>query len=136
MAMKELNQMNPMVLEESDWVKGKSMTGALFHGYIESMNTYSDLVKVRVIESDNELIMGKSIEAMRKSLSSLSDVPFRDADDVRSLINLALQTKDEEWFQELTEQLSSYQQDKKSRHQSKVNQTTNKTINQNRISNK
>jgi hypothetical protein len=93
-----------ILLEEGFWVKGKSVNGEIVLGYIENINSLSGTVKVKVVESDNEEIKGRTIEMLQRSISKLPDNPLQSEGEVLSLIDIALLTRDQEWFDELSKQ--------------------------------
>ncbi|RFU66636.1 IDEAL domain-containing protein [Peribacillus glennii] len=101
MAMNGKNQ-----FETSDWVMGKSKEGELVTGYIESVDVLQGIVKVFVIESDNERIIGKSISLQNKSVEKLSVSQKMNEQQLLDLIDVALLTKDEQWFTQLTAKLN------------------------------
>ncbi|WP_040205825.1 IDEAL domain-containing protein [Neobacillus jeddahensis] len=96
-------------VEQGDWVQGRSREGALVHGYVKRENVAQGLLKVAVIESDQEELIGKAIWILTKSVKKLSMVPNHNEAELLSLIDIALVTKDEQWFTELSEALRSIQ---------------------------
>ncbi|GIO15740.1 hypothetical protein J19TS2_52950 [Cohnella xylanilytica] len=104
-----------------DWVTGNTSQGELVHGYIESIDVFQGTVDVRVTESDSEAAVGKEVSLPARAVRGL---PIHAADDesgLRNLIDLALMTRDEAWFMELTSKLVSLQnrnrrQDKRRSH--------------------
>lgn len=96
-------------LEIGDWVRGKSGGGELLHGYIESVDSLQDIVKVHVVACDNKETVGKTIRLPRKWLEKLP-APAMDREGyILSLIDLALETRDKQWFLELFETLTVLQ---------------------------
>lgn len=93
--------------KNGDWVQGRSRDGELIHGYVETMDSIQGLVKVNVVESDNEKTIGKSIWLLNKSAEKLPDLTVTNESQLLSLIDLALRSKDEQWFMELTTKLAS-----------------------------
>lgn len=93
------------IFEKGDWVRAKSRDGELVRGYIESIDTYQDIMKIHVVESDNTKVVGKSIWLIMKYAEKLPEVPPSDK-ELLSLIDLALLTKDKAWFNKLTDQLN------------------------------
>ncbi|MGE6376744.1 IDEAL domain-containing protein [Peribacillus muralis] len=93
--------------ENGDWVQGRSREGELIHGFIETLSRNEDLVKVNVVESDNEKAIGKAIWIPSKWTEKLSDLEISNESDVLALIDLALISKDETWFMELSGKLES-----------------------------
>ncbi|MGE7878027.1 IDEAL domain-containing protein [Peribacillus muralis] len=93
--------------ENGDWVQGRSREGELIHGFIETLSRNEDLVKVNVVESDNEKAIGKAIWIPSKWTEKLPDLEISNGSDVLALIDLALISKDETWFMELSGKLES-----------------------------
>jgi predicted RNA-binding protein with RPS1 domain len=93
--------------EYGDWVQGRSRDGELIHGYVETIDSIQDIVKVNVVESDNEKAIGKSIWLLNKSAEKLPDLSVSNESQLLSLIDLALLSKDELWFMELSTKLAA-----------------------------
>jgi hypothetical protein len=93
-----------------DWIKGKSKNGELIHGYIEHVNGFQNTVKARVIACDNEEMIGRMIELSNNWVEPLPISMKDEKQYVLHLIDLALATKDKEWFMELSTQLNSISQ--------------------------
>lgn len=49
-------------VEVGDWVKGKTKNGELIYGYVETVNSLQGTVKIKVMDCDNEQIIGKTVE--------------------------------------------------------------------------
>lgn len=101
-----LNNKNS-ILKTADWVKGKSWDGELIIGYVESMDSVNGTVSVKVVTSDRDETVGKTIEVGSKHLDVLPSSQVRNREQILFLIDLALETGDEAWFQELSSQLKS-----------------------------
>lgn len=95
------------VFENGDWVQGRSREGELVHGYVESIDSIQGFMKVFVIESDNEKVIGKAKWILTKYAEGLPIVKVPSEKELLSLIDIALLAKDKQWFFELTEKLSS-----------------------------
>lgn len=93
--------------ENGDWVQGRSREGELIHGFVEIVNSSREIVKVNVVESDNEKAVGKSIWIPSKWTEKLPDLSISNEAHLLTLIDLALLSKDEAWFMELSEKLAS-----------------------------
>jgi hypothetical protein len=93
--------------EYGDWVQGRSRDGELIHGYVETIDSIQGIVKVNVVESDNEKAIGKSIWLLNKSAEKLPDLTVSTESQLLSLIDLALLSKDEQWFMELSTKLAA-----------------------------
>ncbi|MFD6209187.1 MULTISPECIES: IDEAL domain-containing protein [unclassified Peribacillus] len=95
------------LFENGDWVQGRSRDGELIHGFIEIINDNREIVKVNVVESDNEKTVGKSIWIPSKWTEKLPDLDVSNESHLMALIDLALLSKDETWFMELSGKLES-----------------------------
>ena len=93
--------------KNGDWVQGKSRDGELIHGFIETVSDNREIVKVNVVESDNEKAVGKSIWIPSKWTEKLPDLEISNETHLLALIDLALLSKDETWFMELSGKLES-----------------------------
>src|SRR5688500_16632810 len=93
--------------ENGDWVQGRSRDGELIHGYVETVDSIQEIVKVNVVESDNDKAIGKSIWLLNKSAEKLPDLTVSNESQLLSLIDLALLSKDEQWFMELSKKLAA-----------------------------
>jgi hypothetical protein len=93
----------------SDWVLAKTKNGELIHGFVDSIDELQKMANVIVIKSDNEDSVGKPIAVREQWLRKLPDNSMEDEEPLQSLIDIALLTKDEQWFNELTEKLRSVQ---------------------------
>lgn len=93
--------------ENGDWVQGRSKDGELIHGYVETVDPNQGIVKVNVVESDNEKVIGKSIWILNKWTEKLPDLTVSNESHLLSLIDLALLSKDEQWFMELSDKMVS-----------------------------
>lgn len=94
------------ILKTTDWVKGTSINGEMVIGFIDSVSMVQGAVYVTVAESDNEGIIGKTIPLAVKHVESLQQTAPKDSAQLDFLIDLALQTGDREWFEELTAELN------------------------------
>lgn len=96
-----------------DWVQGRSSNGELIHGYVETVDSIQEIVKVKVVESDNEEAISKSIWLQNKRSEKLPDLSVSNESQLLSLIDLALLSKDEQWFMELSLKLASFKEKSK-----------------------
>ncbi|WP_052015863.1 IDEAL domain-containing protein [Alkalihalobacillus hemicellulosilyticus] len=85
-----------------DWVRGKTMIGELVHGYVEHEEVYHTFIKVRVLISDNKKLIGKIVRIDEKELQIYSMTDHWTKDEITNLIDLALSTRDREWFDKLS----------------------------------
>ncbi|MEH7451482.1 IDEAL domain-containing protein [Gottfriedia acidiceleris] len=105
-----MNLNNDSILKTGDWVKGISMGGELVIGYVESFKIQDEIVKVNVITSDNKTTVGKTIHMLNKNVMKMPDSKVTNIEQIRFLIDVALSTGDEDWFNELSSQLNSMKQ--------------------------
>lgn len=90
----------------ADWIWGKSSMGELIHGFIEEVEEEKDIVKVHVVKSDHKDTVGKSIWLRNSRVRKLPDQKDMNEVQLQTLIDVALSTKDEQWFHELTSKLN------------------------------
>ncbi len=96
-----------MKFEISDWVQAKTRNGEFVHGFIESMDSAKGIAKVFVVNSDNAESIGKPTAVLGHWLREMPVSPVENAEQLKSLIDIALSTRDEQWFNELTHTLLS-----------------------------
>ncbi|WP_197081070.1 IDEAL domain-containing protein [Gordoniibacillus kamchatkensis] len=96
----------PFVLNEGDWISGKTANDEKFRGYVERIDSYGGKVKVKVLESDRESIIGSTVEAALAAVEPIAAEGARSEAELLDMIDLALQTRDRTWFEELSSQLS------------------------------
>jgi hypothetical protein len=95
------------IFEKGDWIQGRSREGELVHGYVEKIDSIQGIIKVYVVESDNQKVIGKAISILTKYAERLSLAKAPNEYELLSLIDLALLTNDRQWFIELSEKLNS-----------------------------
>lgn len=98
------------MLKIGDWVKGTSSNGELIIGYIELLSQIEGVVKVYVVTSDNQEIIGKTVPLLSKQVKVIPPANVVNKEQILFLIDLALSTGDEEWFHELSSKLNSMRQ--------------------------
>ncbi|MBP3041715.1 IDEAL domain-containing protein [Bacillaceae bacterium Marseille-Q3522] len=118
---------NDTQLKIADWVKGKTANGELIHGYIEAIDTLNKSAKVYVVECDHVSTVGKSIETLMKWLTKMPASSFGEQ-QTKSIIDLALSTKDKEWFMELTSAFIKKKQETTSHHDKCLADARDKTV--------
>jgi hypothetical protein len=94
-----------MLLQTGDWIKGTLRDGELIMGYVESLDI-SGIVKVTVVTSDNDEIIGKKVSMLGERVKRLPVSNVSNKAQIQFLIDLALSTGDEEWFLELSTKLN------------------------------
>ncbi len=90
-----------------DWVQAKTRNGEFVHGFIEAIDHAQGLAKVFVVRSDNEQSAGKSTTVLEHWLRELPSHAMEEEGSLYNLIDLALATRDEAWFAELTRSLAA-----------------------------
>lgn len=106
----EANQQYP--LKVGDWVRAKSSKGELIHGFVEKNTLDHQVIQLRVVASDNKMLMGHSIQMNQSKIDRLDDNFFKTENQLYQLIDIALETHDQAWFNELTNQLHTLQNQK------------------------
>lgn len=91
-----------MRVELGDWVSGRTKDGELLHGYVASIDTYEGTVAIQVVDSDREEAIGRAISVPTGAVHKLPEEAAVREEDLLALIDLALMTRDEAWFAELT----------------------------------
>ncbi|MCR8636418.1 MULTISPECIES: hypothetical protein [Paenibacillus] len=87
-------------VQVGDWVSGTSLLDERFIGYLESING-NGKVMVYVTQSDHDEAVGEWIEGTLSKLEKLDDYVPNEVNDLQSLMDLALMTRDQAWFNEL-----------------------------------
>lgn len=88
-----------------DWVQAYTDDGALVHGYLIAASAPIQTALLQVTHSDNRELMGKEIAVSDRGMKKLSENPRRSEQELQSLIDLALQIRDKDWFTQLTNEL-------------------------------
>lgn len=97
-------------LEVGDWVKGKTRKGTLILGFLVKIKPNNSKVVLKVINSDNKQMIGNLIRLEKRQVSKMESVKKYTINQLEGLIDLALLTKDEKWFMELTTELKKRQE--------------------------
>lgn len=66
-----------MKFEIGDWVQGKTVDGEFIHGYIETLDAQQEIVRVRVVQSDHEEAVGKTVAVRSSWLKQLPAAPLQ-----------------------------------------------------------
>ncbi|WP_282937777.1 hypothetical protein [Paenibacillus sp. RC67] len=118
-------------IKVSDWVSGTSAEDEKFIGYVESIDVYGT-VKVRVTQCDHEDAVGNIVSSSLAKLYKLTDyVPVEEG--LRSLLDLALMTRDQSWFEDLYANLRILQFDTTSGSKPSAGYGSGPTVNRVRI---
>jgi hypothetical protein len=99
---------NPMkyeLIREADWISGTTQEDEKFIGFVQSMKEDGAL-RVWVTQSDREAIVGSTIHSKLAKVRKLPDPTLSSEGEVKSLIELALDTHDKEWFEQLRAELA------------------------------
>ncbi|QHT60227.1 hypothetical protein GXP70_09915 [Paenibacillus lycopersici] len=90
----------------SDWVQGRTKDGELIQGFITSLNERQNIASVYVVQSDHDAAVGTTVSVLSGWLKPQPAARVLDyAEPILDFIELALATRDAEWFAELTERL-------------------------------
>ncbi|MED4585028.1 IDEAL domain-containing protein [Brevibacillus choshinensis] len=92
-----------------EWVRGKTKKGELIHGFVESIDSTGSTVHVYVVNCDNDMTVGKVIAIPINRVELMNESSVIDEEQLRDLIDLALATRDQEWFRELVARSRSLQ---------------------------
>ncbi|WP_050180507.1 hypothetical protein [Domibacillus robiginosus] len=87
-----------------DWVQGETWDKQRIYGYVVKIENPEDITKVYIVESVNKELEGRMIRVLSKSLQLVPEQEPAEA-ALEQLIDMALLTKDEEWFGQLLQQL-------------------------------
>ncbi|MDF2678833.1 MAG: hypothetical protein K0R47_23 [Brevibacillus sp.] len=98
-----------------EWVRGKTKKGELIHGFVESIDSTGSTVHVYVVNCDNDMTVGKVIATPINKVEVMNESAAFDEEQVRELIDLALATRDQEWFRELVATSKSLQKNSQGR---------------------
>lgn len=93
----------------SDWVVATTSEDELVHGFVEAIAWQHGIAFVHVIASDQDEIIGHQIEVKLSTVKPLDMSGLDTEAGVRSMIDLALSVRDEQWFNELTSTLLTLQ---------------------------
>lgn len=100
-------------LAVGDWVRGKTKQGELIHGFVENVDSTGSTVHVYVVNSDNDMALGKVVATRASWVEAMAKTSLIDEEQVYDLIDLALATKDREWFMELSAMAASWKKNEK-----------------------
>ena len=86
------------------WIEGETWDKQRIYGYVVKVGQPEDILKVYVVHSANEELKGRMIHVLSKSIQKVSEQTPAEA-AIEQLVDLALLTKDQEWFEQLSAQL-------------------------------
>ncbi|QHW30506.1 hypothetical protein GZH47_06340 [Paenibacillus rhizovicinus] len=90
----------------SDWVQGRTKDGELIQGFITSLNEKQNIASVYVVQSDHDAAVGTTVAVLSSWLKEQPTLQVLDYEEpILDFIELALSTRDTEWFAELTGRL-------------------------------
>lgn len=98
-----------MNVNMSDWVHGRTAEGEMVYGFVESVDGLQGLVTLYVVKSDNDEREGKLATVRISTVKIVADIDSEDLRHADDLIDLALATRDEAWFLELTKGIEADQ---------------------------
>ncbi|WP_440895565.1 IDEAL domain-containing protein [Amphibacillus sp. Q70] len=107
MSIKDKNK-----VQIGDWVKLQSSKGEHIQGYVEKETNNNDVLQLRVIASDNQLLSGHSIQVQTQKLEKDQAFQHFTIGELEQLIDLALLTNDKAWFDSLTKEYKALQAEK------------------------
>lgn len=93
------------IVRVGDWVSGVSRMDEKFIGYVDSIHG-SHTAKIWVAQCDRSETVGTFVETTLAKVKRLPDYAPSTSDDLRGLIELALLTRDREWFDSLSAKLA------------------------------
>lgn len=112
-----------------EWVRGKTKNGELIHGFVEGIDSTGSIAHVYVVNCDNDMTVGKVIAIPVNRVEVMNESSVINEEQVRDLIDLALATRDQEWFRELVDTSKSLQKNS----QGKETRTTEHRFIRNRL---
>lgn len=95
------------IIRVGDWISGTSPQDEKFIGYVESINEGVGSVKAWVTQCDREDAVGTALETKLSKAKKLPEQSPSTPEELRSLIELSLQTHDKTWFASLSESLAA-----------------------------
>ncbi|WP_046173496.1 hypothetical protein [Domibacillus indicus] len=96
---------NKAQFQVGDWVQGETWDKQRIYGYVIKIENPEDITKVYIVDSVNKELKGRMIRVLSKALQKVAEETPAEA-AVEQLIDIALLTKDEEWFGQLLKQLN------------------------------
>lgn len=108
MSNEEKNQ-----IKIGDWVNLRSGKGEWIHGYIEKMTGDREVVQLRVVSSENQLLSGQSIQVQVSKVTIAEANEQYSAGELKQLIDLALLTNDKAWFDSLMQEYQALKVEQK-----------------------
>lgn len=94
-----------MQFQVGDWIQGETWDKQKIYGYVVKIEDPEDIMKVYIIDSVNKELIGRMIHVLSKSIKKVLDTVVTEGAALEQLIDMALLTKDEEWFEQLIAQL-------------------------------
>ncbi|MGG1552694.1 IDEAL domain-containing protein [Paenibacillus ferrarius] len=94
-----------MNIAVSDWVVATTREDEMVHGFVDSIATPLGIGFVYVIASDRESTIGHIVDVNLASMKKLPEGGVTTVEQAKSMIDLALSVRDEDWFRELSEHL-------------------------------
>ncbi|PZE20228.1 hypothetical protein [Paenibacillus xerothermodurans] len=88
----------------SDWVSGTSVQDEKFIGFVQSIDAQG-VVRVVVTQCDHEEAVGETVESSLHRLEKLAEYVPNEETPLRSLMDVALMTRDQAWFNDLISEL-------------------------------
>ncbi|MEH7072631.1 IDEAL domain-containing protein [Neobacillus drentensis] len=101
---------NTTILNTGDWIKAESWDGELIIGYVEALSSIEGVLKVKVVKSDNDQTVGKTIPILSQQVKKMPVSNVTNKAQLEFLLDLALSTGDKEWFLALSSELNAMKQ--------------------------
>ncbi|WP_257351217.1 hypothetical protein [Pseudalkalibacillus decolorationis] len=100
------------IFQTGEWVKGKTINDEMIQGYIHSIHPQNGTIQLYVTISDHKEIIGKMIETFVHRIEPLPKSIDDQEGYLANLIDIALLTKDREWFMEVWSKLNNLKNSK------------------------
>ncbi|WP_349408310.1 hypothetical protein [Pseudalkalibacillus sp. SCS-8] len=100
------------IFQNGDWVRGKTINDEILQGFIHSIHPANGTVKIVVTQSDHHKIVGKTVETFIHRIQPLTESIDDQETFLENLIDVALLTKDKDWFMEIWDRLDELRKQK------------------------
>ncbi|SDE28866.1 hypothetical protein SAMN02799630_05139 [Paenibacillus sp. UNCCL117] len=107
-----MTETNGQKFREGDWVSGTSVWDEKFIGYVDSApKEEGGAILIRITQCDRKRLINTLVQTREHRLRRLPDPGPAAPEDWSTLIELALVTRDKEWFESLTSRMSAVSQE-------------------------
>lgn len=115
-------------IRTGDWVSGTTPNDERIIGYVEAGPDANGKVTVFVTSSDRQEAVGRLVQCNPGKISAMSvQEPYLE-EELTGLIDLALQTRDEAWFREITGVMLAGRERKRTISRNEAGQTRKRRI--------